>query len=316
MTEGNHMMRVIAGIGWLMAVAAAACAVEPPGGAVGTEDTSEVAQEINDCPGCPCPGCGGNGLAQAEWNYVFGTLDQAALGAASNNLWDNASDSPKSLCLAGSVVGPTCTARNAWQVWMGGAPSVQRKGVFRHLVKIVMPRGHYIDLGGERYTGQFGLMPWAREAPWGAAGREIASAGLLALLSAIPGVPVCLNSEEKPDNCVGNSDMRYSESVTFGDAIYGSRYVGIWGGRDAPFPARNRRYGTVSPESAGVHNNAVNTCVTEGEDNARHPLYCRYSGTTWHHPVHVLTPRPPQTWYYGEPPPYQPTVVWPQPQTL
>jgi hypothetical protein len=167
-------------------------------------------------------------------------------------------------------------------------------------------------------------MLWAREQPWGARGRSIASAGLLALLNAVPGVAICLNAGHVPDNCF-NSGFNYSESVTFGDAINGNpRFIGIWGSSHAPFPLKNTRYGTVSPSSATVFNNALNTCTTalvEGrtETWARYPQHCRANGMTYHDPVHVLTPRHPNTWYYGEPAPVTPPVTpsganqWPQP---
>ncbi len=303
------MMLKTMGALWL---ALAVGCVAPPEPEI--DETSEVEQHLE-----PCPGCGGNGMRQAEWNYVFSTLDENALN--NHGLWDTASESPVSLCKPGTVDVLTCIPHDGWIQWLGGAPIAQRGGIFKNLVKIILrksykvvaPKGTVFPDGSTEYEGKFGLMFYAREQPWGAVGREVASAGMLALLSAVPNVPICLSSRQKPNNCLGDPEMTFSESVTFGDALTGSRYMGIWGGMDARVPTRNDRYGTVSQESAAAYNHTTNVCDTEGSGNARYPVRCRYDGTTWSNPVHVLTPRAPGTWYYGDPPPFHPTTVWPQP---
>jgi hypothetical protein len=308
------MMLKATGVVWL-ALAVGCVAPETPE----PDQTNEVEQHIE-----PCPGCGGNGMRQGEWNYVFGTLEPSALGA----LWDGDADSPRSLCkpYTNADGGLTCALRDGWKNWLGGEPQAQRKGIFRNLVKIILPKNHYVktsELPDDRFEGKFGLMTWARDVSWGQAGREIATAGMLALLSAVPDVAICLNTKQLPYNCTA-SGMNYSESITFGDAIYGSQIygsdiTGIWGSAHAPKPLQNARYGTVAGGSASVYNNALNTCNTattavspEPDAWSKHyPTYCRMDGITWHNPVHVLTPQHPQTWYYGDPAAPSPVPVKP-----
>ncbi len=313
MLKGSNKMLKTMGAVWV--VLAVGC-VAPELPELDETETGEVEQHLE-----PCPGCGVNSLRQSEWNYVFHTLDGNALD--NFGLWDGVAVSPVSLCKPGTVSDdkPTCKVRQGWLDWLAADTYVQRRGgIFRNLVKVALegnqtilpPDGTVFPDGSPSYQGMFGLMPYARGSSWGPAGREIASAGLLALLNSVSGVPLCLNTRDKPGHCAGSS-ATYSESITFGDATHGSRYIAIYGGKDAPFPLRNPRYGSVSPESAAVHNNATNVCDTVGEHSARYPVRCRYDGHTWNNPVHVLIPSDPKDSYYDTDNPVPPIkpAGWP-----
>ncbi|HSK00819.1 MAG TPA: hypothetical protein VK932_06245 [Kofleriaceae bacterium] len=302
------MMWKTMGAVWL--VLAVGC-VAPEGPEL--EQTGEIEQHFE-----PCPGCGVNGMRQGEWNNVFSTLDKAALDrdAAAYDLWDGATHSPMGLCQPGTLNGGACTVREGWGHWINRDTN-PRVGIFTNLVKVILPKGYkVVHPGGYTYWGKFGLMAHARTSSWGQEGREIASAGMLALLNAYPDVPLCLNTRQLPDNCVGSS-AQWSESILFGDAIYGGspRYIAISGGKDAPSPALNPRYGTVDGGSARAHSYYQYRCTTSRTGNARYPVSCSDNGVTWHNPVHVLTPGEPGKLYYDNPIEnhrYDP-ASWPQP---
>lgn len=287
-------MTMIRSIGVLGLGLVIACVAEAP-------ELEERGQPIE-----VCPGCGANGLKKHDWDYVFSNLDRNALNRTNpaNDLWDDATNSPASLCDPATLDGAGCTMRAAWSAWID---SGTRVGIYTNLAKVVLPRGTWVrDPGnGIKYHGAFGLMAWARGGPWRAEGRELASAGLEILLNAVEGVAICLNTRQLPDNCAG-STARFSESITFGDAIHGGapRFIAIAGGQHAPDPRQNLRYGSIPTGASSAFDYATSHCTTARDGQLRYPVACTDGGGgTWHNAVHALTWNEPNTWYYGPPPP-------------
>lgn len=271
---------------WLML--AIGCVAAEPTEPTGPEATSEIDQLIGECPGC-----GGNGMRQGWWNYVFSTLDKAALDSEDPalDLWDNGMASPMSLCRDGTPLGTTsCTIRDGWHAWLQREPSLARQGIFMEIVRVSLPKGYkVVDTSGTVFRGDFGLILHARTSSWRQDGRELASAGMLALLSAVPDVQLCLNTRLLPNNCHASGATRH-ESATFGDAIFGSRFIAISGGADYPEPLSNPRYGSVSPGSATSFSWYDGHCTFAGSGSDRYPISCTGNGTTWTNVVNVLRP--------------------------
>lgn len=280
------------GVVWLvLAVGCVAPEAEP-------EETSEVEQHVI------CPGSGLNGNRQGWWNTAFTALARPALQSTDPalDLWDGGKASPMSLCDPATLTDYSCTARSGWLAWLDVYPATHRRGIFMEIVRVALPKGYRVWANGTRYDGTFGLYPSARVSSWGQEGREIVSAGLLALLNAVPDIPLCLNSRQMPNNCAG-STATYQESITFGDIIVGGppRIIAIHGGVDAKDPTLNPRYGSVDQESAFPHHWNQHLCQTTGTGAGRYPTGCTRNGTSWTNPVQVLVPGPPDRLYYDDP---------------
>jgi hypothetical protein len=289
-----HLFRLMVTVS-VFDAALAAC-TEP------VEMTAETAQAIDGpCDGgndfdCRCSGCSANGVTQRQWDGMFSEADRNALNDFGT--WAANGDGPVRLCASAPAANHTeCTLHPAWHDWLW-AGTDRRIGMITGIVKVVARKGFRVrDPGGNTYHGAFGLAHEALgETPWTYRSQELLVAGMLALIDAVHGVPVCLRSTHTPDNCAGLTDMDF-ESITFG-STFRMHYAAIAGGSDAPDPAKNRRYSTVLPTSATkfvwpppctVAGNGANALATHCTDELGRP---------WRWPVTVMVPFVPRSWYY------------------
>jgi len=285
------MMRFVLVICGVFAMAAC---VAPAG-----EEVGSVEQALS------CAGCGLNGLRQVTYNNIFSQMDQPALAA--HGAWDAAADAPAALCTSATIAAPAgcsvaCELAPGWRAWLHAPYSGAwlRDEMLENVVKLSAPKGAcVVDPGGPRYPGTFGLASGTRQHAWSWVDEDYVSAGLVALLSAVPDVPICIQTAEDPTACAG-SGVRFHEATFFGQLFRGApRFVAISGGEDARNPYLNLRYGTVSATSATVYQRGDARCVHAGSGDALRALYCDgESGIRYHHPLVVLTPGAPHTWYY------------------
>lgn len=250
-----------------------------------------------------CGGCGLNGFRQAAYDSVFAQMDRNALGQV--GAWDAEVDGPVSLCDGGAAVPAGCTTacnlRPSWRTWL----YKPHDGAWLHdemltaVVELIAPKGScVVDASGRVYHGMFAISPAARLHSWTFADQERVSAGLLAILDQVKGVPICLQSEVDPDACAG-SGAQFHESTLFGNVFQGNpRYIVIAGGDAARNPYLNLRYGTVLPGSATVFQYRDHPCAYTGSGEGLVAQYCDGGGGRWQHPVVALTRGDPHTWYY------------------
>ena len=290
-----HLFRLMVMVSVLEAALAAGCAEN-------VDMTGEAAQALDGpCDGgndwdCRCSGCSANGVTQGQWDGMFGEADRTALNQ--HGAWASNGDGPVRLCASAPAAGDTqCTLHPAWHDWLWAGTN-RRIGMLTSIVKVIARKGFSVrDPGGFTYHGAFGLAHEALgETPWSYRSQELLVAGMLALIDAVHGVPVCLRSAHTPHNCDG-LDTGFLESFTFG-STFRMDYGAIAGGKDAPDPGKNRRYSTVLPTSATKFV-WPEPCEVSGSGLAALATQCTDGlGRIWKWPVTVIVPFYPRLWYY------------------
>jgi hypothetical protein len=279
-------------------------------------ETEQAGGRFSDDPGDACPSCGGNGFTEDGYNYMFGQYTRNTLNDAGVNAWAN--DNPISLCTPGTNNGSSCDLRWNYSEWLRRGLVNKRVHIFTEVVRVVAPQGFAVRdryTSGNTYYGKFGI---ARAALDGHsyATTETISAGLLALLNPVAGVPICLTSRHYPSGCA-DSGAHWHESNTFGNH-FRAAYVAIGGGQHAVDPHQNKRFGNVTNSTAmEVVTYGSASCDLNSSGTGRYAIRCRSgSNVTWQNPVTVLTPFVPDDFYYGPGPITRKDVPWTDPYVL